>query len=204
MNNVLDRGAEAILYLEDGKLVKERIKKSYRIETIDLRLRKTRTRREAKVLEKGFSFVPRLHDVDDEAMKITMDYVDGRLLRDTLEKLDAGELDQLMMAIGKQVAFLHEKDVMHGDLTTSNLILKDGNVFFIDFGLSFSSTREEDRAVDLYLLKQALGSTHHAVAERCFQKVLEGYRTYAKADGVLKCLQKVEQRGRYKRKMLVE
>ena len=204
VNKILGRGAEAILYLEDGKLVKERIKKNYRIDVIDARLRCSRTKREAKILEKKFSFVPAVYKTDTTSMKIVMEYIDGKLLRDTLGELENHELDGYMTLIGKHIGELHAKDVIHGDITTSNLIIKKNDVYFIDFGLSFVSTKAEDRAVDLHLFKQALESTHHAFSERCFEKVLEGYRTYAKSSDVLKRLEKVEKRGRYKRKMLVE
>lgn len=204
VNKIIGRGAEAILYLEDGKLVKERIKKNYRIDVIDARLRSGRTKREAKILEKKFSFVPTVYETDTTSMKIVMDYIEGNLLRDTLGELENNELDRCMVLIGKHIGELHAKDVIHGDITTSNLIIKKNDVYFIDFGLSFVSTKAEDRAVDLHLFRQALESTHHAFAERCFKNVLEGYRTYAKSSDVLKRLEKVEKRGRYKRKMLVE
>ena len=204
VNEVLYRGAEAILYLEEGKLIKERLRKGYRIDVIDQRLRKARTKREGKVLLKGFSFVPKAYKVDEGEMKITMHYVKGDLLRDVVEVIDESKRDEYMALIGKHIAELHKHDVIHGALTTSNLILKDGDVYLIDFGLSFASTRVEDRAVDLHLFRQALQSTHHKVCERCFSKVLEGYSAYEKADEVLKRLEKVEQRGRYKRKMLAE
>ncbi len=204
VSEVLYRGAEAILYLDQGRLVKERLRKGYRIDVIDQRLRKARTKREGKVLLKGFSFAPKAYEVDEDGMKITMDYVKGDLLRDVIELIDEPKRDGYMILIGKHIAELHKHDVMHGDITTSNLILEDGDIYFIDFGLSFASTRIEDRAVDLYLFRQALQSTHHNICERCFSKVLEGYSAYEKSDEVFERLKKVEQRGRYKRKMLTE
>lgn len=204
MTNVLHRGAEAILYKENGRLVKERVQKNYRIESIDQYLRGFRTRREAKILSKGFSFVPHVFEVDEKKMRIVMGYIDGELLRDALPLMDVEKLASVMLQVGASIADLHRKDVMHGDLTTSNMILNEDRVYFIDFGLSFTSTRAEDRAIDLHLFRQALQSTHSIIAERCFQRVLEGYQEYERYAEVLQRLEKVEQRGRYKRKMLVE
>jgi TP53 regulating kinase-like protein len=50
--------------------------------------------------------------------------------------------------------------VIHGDLTTSNMIYKDGQIYLIDFGLSYVKNSIEDRAVDLYVLERAFISTH--------------------------------------------
>ena len=78
--------------------------------------------------------------------------------------------------------------------------MKD-EVYFIDFGLSFFSHKIEDMAVDLHLLKQALESKHYTIWEECFKAALDAYRKESK-DGelVLKRLDVVEKRGRYKGK----
>jgi Kae1-associated kinase Bud32 len=94
---------------------------------------------------------------------------------------------------------MHDKDIIHGDLTTSNMILKE-KVYFIDFGLGFNSTRIEDKAVDLHLLRQAFESKHYKHFEEFFKEVLEGYKLSKNWKEVLNRLEKVEMRGRYKRK----
>ena len=76
----------------------------------------------------------------------------------------------------------------------------DGKLYFIDFGLGFISSRIEDKAVDLRLLKQALDSKHYKTAEESFKWVLEGYKECNDYMDVMKQLEKVELRGRYKRK----
>jgi Kae1-associated kinase Bud32 len=197
-NKIIKQGAEAILYLEDNCLIKERIKKSYRIDDIDLKLRKFRTRREAKLLEKVDNS-PKVYNVDEKNMKIKMEFIDGKLMKDILDNLSKEKRNLILREIGGKIAKMHDDDIIHGDLTTSNMILKD-KVYFIDFGLGFNSTRIEDKAVDLHLLKQALESKHYKHFEESFKEVLEGYKLSKNWKEVLNRLEKVERRGRYKKK----
>ena len=129
-------GAEAIIYL-DKDVIKHRIEKSYRHKDIDVKLRKFRTRRESKILKKlqeiGFP-APKLIEIDDKEMKIVMSYINAPRLRDVLEKKDH---KKLCKEIGEKIALLHNNDIIHGDLTTSNMLLTDGSpdkLYFIDFG----------------------------------------------------------------------
>ena len=103
--------------------------------------------------------------------------------------------------MGKQIAILHFNNIIHNDLTTSNMILRDKKLYFIDFGLSFISTKTEDKAVDLKLLKQALESKHYTISNTSFNHVLKGYKFIPKQyQEVINRLKQVEKRGRYKRK----
>ena len=193
------QGAEAKLFLVDGKIVKDRFKKEYRIEEIDKKLRKSRTKREAKIIGKlsAIKFpAPKLVESDDKE-KIIMEYIDGPKVRDVLEEKDYKKLSS---EIGKKIAILHNNGIIHGDLTTSNMIFAN-EVYFIDFGLSFFSEKIEDKAVDLHLLKQALESKHYKVWEKCFDAAIKGYKKECKDSSlVLKRLERVEGRGRYKGK----
>jgi len=194
---IIARGAEAVLYQSENKLIKHRISKSYRLKIIDLKLRKSRTRREAKLLEKSqIIFTPKLLKVDDREMKIEMEFIKGDLLRNILDSLEEKKRKQLCSQIGQEISKLHEQDIIHGDLTTSNMILKDNKIYFIDFGLGFFSRKIEDKAVDLHLLKQALESKHYKHWKSSFNSILSAY----KDRDVLKRLEEVELRGRYKRK----
>src|SRR3989338_1412062 len=85
MKKIIKQGAEAILYKEGEYLFKERIPKSYRISTLDQTLRKSRTRSEAKLLQKASISVPRVYDVDENKMIIKMDFVDGQVLKDVFD-----------------------------------------------------------------------------------------------------------------------
>ncbi|MBW2973948.1 Kae1-associated serine/threonine protein kinase [Candidatus Woesearchaeota archaeon] len=199
MTEIIGQGAEAILYKEENKVLKDRISKDYRQKDLDTSLRKARTRREAKVLTKLKEIGvpgPELLEMDDKNMQISMSFVEGDKLRDVLHKNHI----ELSKEIGRKVAKLHANDIIHADLTTSNMILGD-EIHFIDFGLSFFSTKEEDKAVDLHLLDRALESKHHEIYEECLKAVLEGYKeAYPDAEKVLKRLEKVQSRGRNKKK----
>jgi len=200
MNKLIGRGAEAILYIENNKLIKERIKKNYRINEIDEKLRKYRTRSESKLIQNSGINVPKILSVNDKTMKIEMEYIKGDLIKNILDNLDKKEREKLCKEIGEQIAILHDKNIIHGDLTTSNMIVKENKIYFIDFGLGYNSLRIEDKAVDLHLLKQALESKHYKVFEECFNAILKSYKKSVNYDVVMERLKKVEQRGRYKRK----
>ncbi len=199
---ILSRGAEAIITeVKDGKkdiVRKQRVKKGYRIPEIDEKLRKLRTRSEAKIMTKlrGNIAVPRIFEVSEEQKEIDMEFIEGKRLSDWLDKLDEKEV--VCLEIGKQSAKMHDLDIIHGDLTTSNMVLSPGAVYFIDFGLAFHSQRIEDKAVDLHLLRQALEAKHFLQWKKLFDRVLEGYKESRHAEAVLKQLKKVEARGRYK------
>ena len=196
---ILDKGAEATILLDGTAVIKDRVKKGYRLPEIDEKLRKFRTRREAKVLDKlqAIDFpAPRLHDMCDKAMQLRMELIKGNKLRDILYR-DPVALSE---EIGKKIGILHSNDIIHGDLTTSNMILEK-EIKFIDFGLSFFSTKVEDKAVDLHLLRQALESKHHEIWEKCFESALKGYKQgYPQHQEVFSRLEKVESRGRNKGK----
>ncbi len=195
---IIGKGAEATVCL-DGHVTKKRDKKSYRIEAIDSRLRKFRTRREAKILARlaDLDFpAPRLISTD-RLQTIEMGYISGQKLRDVLTKDNC----TLMRALGKDIAMLHNNGIIHGDLTTSNFLIDD-KLYLIDFGLSFFSEKIEDKAVDLHLLRQALESKHNSIWKRCFDQVLEGYHGAQDYEKILERLAKVEKRGRYKKKSL--
>lgn len=202
MGKIISIGAEAILEQQGDKLVKKRVKKGYRYPELDEKLRKLRTRKEAKLLEKAAKIisVPAVTKVDDKAKEIFLDFIQGRKLSEALDSFSLAEAKELCMQIGSSVAKLHDADIVHGDLTTSNMILSQGKIFFIDFGLGFESSKTEDKAVDLHLLRQAFESKHYEKWQDYFSSAIEGYKISKNADAVLKQLEKVESRGRYKGK----
>ncbi len=188
------RGAEAVLYEDKDRIIKHRSKKKYRIKELDDELRKQRTRREANLLIKIPIPHPKLIDSDNKE-KIVMEKIKGRKLRDILDKKP-----ELAKKIGELVAELHNHNIIHGDLTTSNMILnKKEGVMFIDFGLSFYSHKIEDKAVDIHLFKQALNSKHHKVYDKALKEFLKGYKKINKYKEILNRLKKVEMRGRYRK-----
>ncbi len=205
--SILSKGAEAILYLElwYGTLVvkKVRIPKRYRNSKLDLNLRRTRTISEAKLLcdaKRLGVCVPSLIDVDLLETSITMEYVTGRRIRDIVEDLTYDKLVDVFGQVGKSVGKLHINGIVHGDLTTSNMILTpSGSIYLIDFGLGGYSWDIEDLGTDIHLMLRALESTHTRVADLCFKAFIRGYREIM-GKRTLKILDKVKEirsRGRY-------
>ena len=141
-----------------------------------------------KLYAAGFP-VPKLLKVKENTL--VMEYLKAPPVKDVLGK---SNYKKICSEIGKRVKELHDMAIIHGDLTTSNFILKEGKVFFIDFGLSFQSVKAEDKAVDLHLLRQALESKHYQIWEKAFKEVLRAYGDKE----VIKRLEVVEKRGRYK------
>lgn len=199
--NLIAQGAEAKLFSDGETILKQRFEKEYRHPLIDNLLRKQRTRQEARILERlnmaGFTS-PKITDFDDRKMEIRMQQIKGVLLKDVLHEKHL----EFSREIGMKIAELHNKNIIHGDLTTSNMILgMDNKINFIDFGLSFISDKIEDKAVDIHLLKQALESKHYLIFEECFREAVDAYRENGiSSDQVLERLDKVEKRGRNKGK----
>lgn len=198
--NIIQRGAEAILYLRDGELVKERISKGYRLKQLDVKIRKQRTKGEAKLMERArVSGVPIPRTRIEDEYRLVMDYVRGRKLKDVLNKMGKREKSKVCEKIGEMVANLHANGIIHGDLTTSNMILSRGKVYLVDFGLGKFSSAVEDQAVDLFLLYEALKSTHFLSLEECWGRILKSYSgNYTKAKEVAARIEKIKKRRRYK------
>ena len=197
---ILQQGAEALIILEKGSVTKRRIKKSYRLPLIDEKIRKQRTRAEGKLLEKAGTLIPipKVIKVDEKTKEIVMEFIDGKKLSDNLDKLPLDKQKQIMWAVGVNTAKIHDSGIIHGDLTTSNMILFDDKIFFIDFGLGFHSQKAEDKAVDIHLLRQALEAKHFRHWQTLFAEFLKGYEN-SKHDSLVRSqFKKVEARGRYK------
>ena len=195
---IIQQGAEAIIYLSNEGITKERIKKSYRYPELDKKIRKQRTKHEIKLIQKlkNSIKVPEIKkEIIDESPKIIMEYIEGKKLSENLYKLN---YKKICKKIGESIAKMHNENIIHGDLTTSNMILKKDEIYFIDFGLGFISTRIEDKAVDLHLLKHALETKHNKISIESFKAVLEGYKKSNQFKEIITQLQKVECRGRYK------
>ncbi len=193
----IGRGAEAVITIAEGGIKKYRPSKGYRHPDLDATLRTSRTKHEAKILEKAAAVgipVPFVKLLDNETL--LLEKIDGVALK---QELDNEPL--LAHSVGRITAHLHEQHIIHADLTTSNILINQTtkHMTFIDFGLSFISQRDEDKAVDLHLFHQSLESKHHLVAPLAWRHFLKGYRdTFHGADAVIERLRKVELRGRNK------
>lgn len=193
--NIICQGAEAIILKEKKNVIKDRISKGYRHPELDRKIIKSRTKSEAKILEKASKFIPAPAPEIIESNRIKMPFIEGKKLSEHLEALD---WKNICRTIGRQIAKIHDNNIIHGDLTTSNMILApDSSLHFIDFGLGFISTRIEDKAVDLHLIKQALEAKHFSIHREAEKIILDNYCSKDRAR-ILEQLNKVEARGRYK------
>ncbi len=189
------RGAEAVLYkskyLSYPSVIKKRIRKAYRIKEIDEKVRNERIKREALMLNEVKKIIkaPYVFDVDLKEKTITMQYINGKKLKKIIDKAP----EEYGKKIGLMVKKLHKNNIIHNDLTTSNMIEKDGEIYLIDFGLASKSKRIEDKAVDLLVLKKMLKSTHWKNFEKIWKNILKAYKNKE----VEKKLEEIEKRARY-------
>ena len=208
MNSTLiAEGAEAKIFKKGStRITKERIEKPYRHPELDKKIRKGRNKREAKILVKAKEQdvnVPTVNNINKkneptDEVTLTIEFIDGDKLADTLNDYPEKKQYDIMEKLGAEIAKLHDADIVHGDLTTSNTLLKEENVFIIDFGLGYFSRKIEDKAVDLHVLKQALEAKHWQHYETLFEHFLKGYKP-EEQEKILERLVAVERRGRYKK-----
>mmetsp|Transcript_9820 Transcript_9820/g.18470 ORF Transcript_9820/g.18470 Transcript_9820/m.18470 type:complete len:240 (+) Transcript_9820:292-1011(+) len=172
-------------YLSRNAIIKQRFKKTYRHPSLDLKLTKQRLNQEARSLVKARKLgvhCPTLLHVDTEMSCLYLEKVPGQMVKELLYsgELSKEDVDGTMRQIGRAVATLHDGGLVHGDLTTSNMILRpDKQLVMIDFGLSSNSVLAEDKGVDLYVLERAFTSAHSDM-EHLFETVLEAYRKTSK------------------------
>ncbi|UCE96073.1 MAG: Kae1-associated serine/threonine protein kinase [Candidatus Bathyarchaeota archaeon] len=205
---LIKKGAEACLFLEDWQsrkvIMKRRLPKKYRLPEIDEKIRTNRTIRESQLLhyakEAGVP-TPTIFMVDLADSNIIMEFIEGEQLKQVLPASTPEKRRHLNRRIGEFIGSLHNNEIVHGDLTTSNIIFTSRNkLIFIDFGLGEKTTDLELRGVDLHLMKRAFQSTHSRIAEECFNDVLEGYIKAVgdnPAKNVLEKIDEIERRGRY-------
>ena len=205
---LLKKGAEASLYLTDwhGKKVvmKKRLPKKYRHPKLDEEIRTYRTIHEPQLMheaKKAGVPTPTIFLVDVKNSTIIMEFVEGNQMKQLLRNVSKAEREKLCLKIGELIGRLHEYGLIHGDLTTSNMILDaEDKIFFVDFGLGEKTKELEAKGVDLHLMKRALQSTHFQFAEECFNAVISGYSKIsgnANMKNVLEKIREIEKRGRY-------
>ncbi|RMZ79956.1 hypothetical protein DV738_g3021, partial [Chaetothyriales sp. CBS 135597] len=231
---LVTQGAEGLVFKthfldhDTPAALKVRPSKAYRHPTLDARLTKQRVLAEARVLVK-LSGVAELSWIEGQSVKEAVRAWDAwyrHPSRSAQEKAQGEEaFKALLQRIGRTIGLLHGKGgVVHGDLTTSNLMLRptllqkkaedggeqqmpnlEGEIVLIDFGLATQAIQDEDRAVDLYVLERAFGSTHPMQEHWFDAEVLQSPHAYSGsfqgAKVVLKRLEDVRLRGR-KRSMI--
>jgi TP53 regulating kinase-like protein len=205
---LIKKGAEASLFLagwHDKKVVmKKRLPKKYRPSELDEQIRTFRTIHEPQLMHEAKSAgipTPAIFLVDVKNATIIMEFIEGKQMKQLLGDADKSMRQSLCFRIGELIGKLHKQGIVHGDLTTSNMILSSqGKIFFVDFGLGEKTAELEARGVDLHLMKRALQSTHFRFTEECFNAVIEGYSEVMDAETVKNVLAKIgeiEKRGRY-------
>ena len=240
MSILLGQGAEGKIYigefLSKKCIVKERFEKKYRVKELDQKLTKNRILNESRNIARASKLgvnVPTLYFVDLIDRKIYMEYLENRcqlkVILESIYSLDdispyESFLEKISNDLGNIVSKLHSGDLIHGDLTPSNIILKikeDTNsdllnnakemilknkiydyMYLIDFGLSSvalsTNSGLEDKAVDLYVLKRAIISSNPK-SEELFDKAMNIYEKKSKdGEEIIKRYKKVEMRGRKK------
>ncbi|MHA2501279.1 MAG: KEOPS complex kinase/ATPase Bud32 [Candidatus Kariarchaeaceae archaeon] len=202
VKEVIALGAEARIYETSlfgvPILGKERFPKTYRSEQIDFKLRKERSTQEARILLLAFGHhlpVPRLLDIDTSTWTLFMEYLPHAAIKDQMQIIDLGSI---FSKIGEIIAKFHGLDIIHGDLTTSNILVEQDDVRIIDFGLGYISPQIEDKAVDLLVLKHTLESTHSAAAAEALEALLAGYRRNNGDESIIRRMTQIENRVRYK------
>lgn len=193
---LLVKGAEGDIFQTNSTILKRRISKGYREPLLDSKIRGMRTKAEAKLIAAAsMAGVATPKVLKTSKYDLEIELIKGARIKELMNRRN---YKGLAAKIGSSIARLHKHDIIHGDLTTSNMIVKDSRVFFIDFGLGLFSQREEDMATDLHLLKEALESTHFDVSGKAFSEALKAYKKeWDGAEKVLAQLEVVEKRGRY-------
>lgn len=197
------QGAEATIiegdFLGRKALIKTRPAKSYRLPELDTHLRSVRTKNEAKIMHDARIAgvrTPCIYDIDLKEFSITMEYIDGPAVKDVLDE-HPEMADEICEKIGASIAKIHSAGICHGDLTTSNMIYKDGEVCLIDFSMGCTKAELEDIGVDLRLLERAFSSAHVGL-ESSFDRLMETYYdNVANAKQVRKKLIDIKNRARY-------
>jgi TP53 regulating kinase-like protein len=215
-------GAEAVVSLVNWQgmelVCKTRMPKSYRNAKLDQLLRTRRTRQEVQILhESKLARVkcPTVFFADPKKAMILMERIYGVLLKDAEQEASAARSSEYGHApltdayndLGRFASRLHSAGIIHGDLTTKNVVIsQSGGAYILDFGLSFFSQRIEDQAEDLHLLKQALTSTLDSdTAKSRFSDVIQAYTKELRkvpkknARKILNQIEEIEKRGRYAR-----
>ncbi|MBO0888430.1 Kae1-associated kinase Bud32 [Candidatus Bathyarchaeota archaeon] len=162
------RGAEAELFLANldswPTVVKRRIKKGYRNESLDRSIRRERTLTEANILHEAKAAgvrVPSIVGLETETDTLLMTHIDGNVARDSLDRMNLQDARKVFTLLGEQIGLLHSAGIVHGDLTTSNIIVTpSGDPFLVDFGMARRSSDPEDRGVDLHLLQRSIVTSH--------------------------------------------
>ncbi len=207
VNKIQKIGAEAqiteVSFDGSQALLKKRSQKNYRNKILDQEIRAKRTKSESKLLREAAKVVntPKVINVDEKEGKILMEKIEGVQLKEIIEKKQ-----EFCEIAGEKIRALHETGIIHGDLTTSNILVAEensaemkervkskGKLFFIDFGLGYFSIKIEDKATDLIVFKKTFNATHSGIKEG-WELVMKGYKP---SKELIDRMNAIEKRARY-------
>lgn len=205
---LIQKGAEANLYYtrwhNKEAVLKQRVPKKYRPIELDRQIRTYRTLHEPQLMSRAKEAgvpTPIIFLVDVKNTTVVMQFIEGKQLKLLLNEVGDKERQNMCFRIGELIARLHKKGIIHGDLTTSNMIINpQGKIFMVDFGLGENNAELEAKGVDLHLMKRALQSTHYQFAGDCYQSVINGYGSVVGSrehQNILEKIREIERRGRY-------
>ena len=200
-------GAEARLdsaiWLNREVVVKQRVVKGYRHPVLDRSLQVFRLKNEVRLMleaRRAGIAVPVIYSVDLADNRIVMEEIPGLRVKDALETMPLDKAECVCRKIGEIAAKMHANDIVHGDLTTSNMLLNGERIVVIDFSLGLKSSELEDKGVDMHLLEEAFNSAHYR-RSGLYGSVKDSYvKAYYAGAEVLKKVKEIEKRGRYTRK----
>jgi len=200
-------GAEAKLdsarWMDREVVVKQRVVKGYRHPSLDRSIQTFRIKNEVRLMleaRRAGIPVPVIYSVDITGNRIVMEEIPGTRVKDALEAMPEDKARGICKKIGEIAGRLHANDVVHGDLTTSNMLLDGDRIVLIDFSLGSRSSELEDKGVDMHLLEEAFHSAHYRRSE-LYEAVKDSYvNAYSGGADVLQKVKEIEKRGRYTRK----
>ncbi len=192
-----NRGAESVItegkFHEYDSIVKERIRKSYRNVELDLKLRNKRMKNEIvmlhRMMEAGIN-VPAVFSINEDRVSFEMEKIHGTQASN-IEKMD----QKLLEEIAESVSKLHERDIIHGDLTLNNMIIHDKTLYILDPSMGKISKTVTDKAYDIRLLKESMISIYGSDPYDRFEEI---YRKMSvTSNEVINVLHDIEKRRRY-------
>lgn len=201
------RGAESKLFTVEWlgipAIAKKRLPKKYRIPELDFYFRKQRTIYESRLISRAKTAgvkTPFIYEIDITNTTIVMELIEGEILKTSLPRFSLKKQKEICEKIGILIGLLHKASIVHGDLTTSNIILlpEENDLVFVDFGLGYITDKLEDFGIDIYLLERAFISTHAEIFENIWQEVILGYKKTSPYGNVIEeKLIDISSRGRY-------
>lgn len=202
------KGSESFIYkgicFTKKVLIKERRPKIYRDKRLDNELRLQRLKIESKMIKSALNSninVPSLISVNLNDYSLVLEEINGNnlgfLLNEPNFNSNNSSKTEILQKFGQIVAYLHNIEIIHGDLTPLNILIANENqIFIIDFGLAFYSNEVKDKSMDLFILYGALKI--YSDYETLFQTFLQGYNAAKDFSMVLDNFNKLTQKGRYK------